>query len=111
MLPGYWREIPGAVKNVCVGAKYLHTKISTNAPPSHSDTSSLPLVVSALQVVQQRSVQCFPGGDQGREALLAAGVKTSRSKMYMGSGNSEASLFSGRCGRTFYGVLPALQHS
>lgn len=111
MLRGYWREIPGAVKKACVGQKYVHTKISTNAPPSHSDTSSLPLVASALQVVRQRSVQSFLGGDQGTEALLAAGVKTSRSKVYRGSGNNEVSLFSGRCGGTFYRVLPALHPS
>ena len=93
------------------GGKYLHTKIPTNVPPSHSDTSSLPLVVSALQVVQQRSAQCSPGGDQGREAPLAAGVKTSRSNMYVSSGNTKASLFSGKCGGTFNRVPPALHTS
>jgi len=88
------------VKKVESGGE-VSPKITTNAPPSHSGTSSLPPVASALQVVQQSSAQCSLGGDQGREAPLVAGMKTSRSKMYMGSGSTKASLFSGRCGGTF----------
>lgn len=48
-------------------------KSPANAPPPHSDTSSLALVVSALQ-----SAQCPRGGEKGRVAPLAAGVKTKR---------------------------------
>lgn len=69
------------------GEEVTSTKKSpTNAPLSHSDTSSLALVVSALQ-----SAQCPLGGEQGRVAPLAASVKTKRSKLHVGSssGNTE----------------------
>lgn len=76
------------------GEEVTSTKKSpANAPLSHSDTSSLALVVSALQ-----SAQCPLGGEQGRVAPLAASVKTKRSKLHVGSssGNTEASLSFGR---------------
>lgn len=104
MLPSYCRKFSRQVRSG-FGEVIPIKKSPNNARPSHSDTSSLALVVSALQ-----SAQCPLGGQQGRVAPLAAGVDIKRTKMNTGSssGNTKVGLYFGRQG-IFYRAPPLLQ--
>lgn len=94
MLPSYCRKFSGQVRSG-FGEVIPIKKSPNSARPSHNDTSSLALVVSALQ-----SARCPLGGQQGRVAPLAAGVDIKRTKMNMGSssGNTKVGLYFGRQG-------------